>query len=295
MYNPTLANCRFIVMADSRGEDEGKNEKIFINLLDKIVEISPQPNYIFFLGDLVLESRSPKRLKARLEYFREVFKNYYSIEILLPTIGNHDVSSIVEDNTREKIFAKVFSEFRANQFLEGYNRTAYCVDIYNVRLIVLNSFHTGESNQITGRQLEWFKKVSSEPMQRKMVLLHSPAYPTGHHIDSSLDVYPKKRDQFWDIIDKNNVDLVFTGHEHNYSRRLIDKSFSTADFKFERAINQIVTGGAGGPLKGTFKDSQGVIVPPVPVHHYVIVDVYEDKLNVMAVSLAGDVIDQFTV
>ena len=282
-------------MADSRGEDEGKNEKIIKKIMDQVINIYPQPNYIIFPGDLIMGSRKPHRIQEQLEYFKGVFKEYLPIEFFLPTVGNHDVGSGAEDDTKEKIFAKVFSEFKANNFLESYNRTAYYVDIGDTRLIVLNTYHPEESNQISGRQLKWFKKVSSEPKQHKLVFLHSPAYPTGHHLDSSLDEYPEKRDRFWDIIDKNNIDLVLTGHEHNYSRRIIDASFSTANYQFVRAVTQIVTGGAGGPLMDIFEDRQGVIVPPIPVFHYVIVDIYKDNLSVMAVSLEGQIIDQFII
>lgn len=290
-----ILDCRFVVMADSRGEDEGKNEKIIRRIMDQLIKIYPRPSYIVFPGDLVLGSKKAHRVKEQLEYFKQVINEYFPIEIFLPTVGNHDMGSSEKDNPREKIFAKVFSEFKAHRFLEGYNRTAYYVDIHNTRLIVLNSYHPGEYNQISGRQLKWFEKASYGSKQHKIVFLHSPAYPTGHHIDSSLDEYPEKRDRFWNIVDKNNIDLVFTGHEHNYSRRVIDKSFSTANYQFLRAVTQVVTGGAGGPLADTFEDNRGIIVPPIPVHHYVIVDVCRNDLNVTAVSIDGDIIDRFTI
>lgn len=291
----SLPDYRFIVMADSRGKDDGINEDVFRNILGELVDIYPQMDYIIFPGDLVSGSRDLEKLRNQLEKFKNVFSDYYPIDILLPTVGNHEVSSNPEDDSREKVFAEVFSEFKADQFLDGYNRTAYYVDIGNVRLIVLNSYHPNENNQITGEQFEWFKKVSSEDKQHKLVFLHSPAYPTGHHIESALSAFPENRDRFWDIVDKNEVDVVFAGHEHNYSRRLIDESFSTEDYQFINEINQIVTGGAGAPLRENYEDDRGIIVPPTPVYHYVIVDVYGDELKIKAVTLDGDIIDEFVI
>ncbi|WP_346886194.1 metallophosphoesterase family protein [Clostridium sp. UBA4395] len=286
---------RFIVMADSRGKEGGINEEVFRNILEEIIDLYPQPDYIIFPGDLVSGSRKDNKLIGQLQKFKDVFSDYYPIEILLPTVGNHEVSSEPEDDSREKIFAEVFSEFQADEFLEGYNRTAYYVDIGNIRLIVLNSFHPGESNQIKGRQIQWFERVSSEPGMRKLVFVHSPAFPTGHHIESALNRFPEQRDKFWSIVDKNNIDLFFAGHEHNYSRRVIDSSFSTDEYTFERAINQIVTGGAGAPLRDVFEDNIGIVVPPTPVYHYVIVDVYGDNLTITAISLEGHIIDEFNI
>ncbi|MFZ5967780.1 MAG: metallophosphoesterase family protein [Bacillota bacterium] len=290
-----LPDYRFIVMGDSRGKDEGVNEEIFRALLNEIMGLYPEPDYIMFSGDLVSGSRKSKELKAQLKKFKEIFTDYFPIEILLPTVGNHEVGSNPEDDTREKIFAKVYSEFEADEFLKGYNRTAYYVDVGDVRLIALNSYHPGESNQITGRQLEWFRRVVREPKKHKLVFLHAPAYPVGQHIGSSLDAYPEERDRFWDIIDKNHVGLVFAGHEHNYSRRRIDKSFSTEAYQFQGEVDQIVAGGAGAPLRDTFADEQGVIVPPIAAYHYVIVDVYGEDLYVKAVSVDGDIIDEFII
>lgn len=290
-----LPDYRFIVMADSRGKDQGINEEILRNIFEEIVDIYPQPNYIIFPGDLVSGSRKPEKLRAQLQNFKDVFLDYYSIETLLPTVGNHEVSSDAQDDTREKIFAEVFSEFKATEFLEGYNRTAYYVDIGNIRLIVLNSYHPGESNQITDRQFRWFENVSAETQARKLVFVHSPAFPTGHHIESALNKFPWERDRFWNSIDKNGIDLFFAGHEHNYSRRLIDSSFSTEDFIFQREINHIVTGGAGAPLRDAFVDNRGIIIPPTPVYHYVIVDVYGTSIQVAAVALDGNIIDEFTI
>ena len=294
-HNNTLPDYRFVVMADSRGKDDGINEPVFREILNEIVDIYPQPNYIIFPGDLVSGSRRPERLRMQLEKFKDVFTDYFPIETLLPTVGNHEVSSEPVDETRERIFSEVFSEYTADEFLEGYNRTVYYVDIGNVRLIVLNSYHPGESNRITGAQLQWFERVSAVPKQHKLVFLHSPAYPTGHHIGSALNRFPEDRDRFWNVVDKNNVAVVFAGHEHNYSRRIIDSTFNTEEYQFNRAVNQIITGGAGAPLRNAYEDSTGVVVPPTAVYHFVIVDVYGDELRITAVPLEGDIIDKFVV
>jgi 3',5'-cyclic-AMP phosphodiesterase len=295
LWRNPLPDYRFVVMADSRGKDDGINEEILRSILDEIIDMYPQPNYIVFPGDLVSGSRKPNKLRNQLEKFKEVFTDYYPIEKLLPTVGNHEVGSNAEDDTREKIFSKVFSEFKASEFLQGYNRTAYYQDVGNVRLIILNSYHPGESNQITGRQLQWFERISREPKQHKLVFLHSPAFPTGHHIESALNAFPLERDRFWSIVDSNYIDMVFAGHEHNYSRRIIDDSFSTEDYQFKRAVNQVVTGGAGAPLRNVFEDSKGIVIPPTAVYHYVVVDVYGDKLYVHAVALSGEILDKFIV
>ncbi len=294
--NASRERHRFVVFVDTRGSSgEAINEDSLIQILKEIQNLIPQPEYIILPGDLVRGSSKIDKLESQLVLFKELFSSYFPIEMLLPTVGNHEVGSDPEDDQREKVFAEVFSEFKPDEELDGYNRTAYYVDLGNIRFIVLNSYHYGESNKITGRQFEWFKKVAEAPIDHKFVFLHSSPYPTGAHIGSSLDENLELRDRFWEVIDKNNVDIVFAGHEHNYSRRIIDSSFDYGDYHFERSINQIITGSAGAKLNDTYSDSKGVVVPPIPIYHYMVVDVQGKIVNATAFSIDGDVIDEFTL
>ncbi len=285
---------RIVVLADSRGKDDGINEPVLRSLLQQIKELNPPPRYIVFPGDLVSGSKNLQKLRGELKKFKRVFMEYFPIEILLPTVGNHEVGSGSPDDARQRVFSEVFSEYTADNFLRNYNRTVYYVDYLNTRLILLNSYHTGENNRIIGRQLEWFKKaVEDEDIKHKMVFLHSPPYPTGAHMGSSLNIYPEDRDRFWNIIDKSNVAIVFAGHEHNYSRRIINGNFSSENYQFIRSIPQIVTGGAGAPLRDAYHDDRGVIVPPLPVYHFVLVDIEDDRLRITAISEDEEILDDF--
>ena len=95
-----------------------------------------------------------------------------------------------------------------------------------------------ESGKITNSQLSWFDKISSINIKNKIVFVHSPAFPTGAHLGHCLDLYPDCRDAFIDIVEKNHINLIISGHEHNYSRRIIGTS----------NIIQIITGGGGEKL-----------------------------------------------
>ena len=129
-------------------------------------------------------------------------------------------------------------------------------------------------------------KAVSENIKNKIVIVHSPSFPTGAHLGHCLDMYPECRDSFWNIIDKCNVNLVFSSHEHNYSRRLIYN---------KNKIYQVITGGGGEKLKDKYKDKKGVIVSPIAVYHFVIVDIESDCIRVSAISTKGKKLDEFTI
>ncbi|MDP4088911.1 MAG: metallophosphoesterase [Bacillota bacterium] len=284
---------RLVVMSDSQGYDNGINETALRKLLDTVKSLEPQPRYIVFTGDLVTGSKLNTTLQSQLENFKRVFSSYFPAERLLSAAGNHDLGRRAEDDCREIMFSKVFSEHAGDDFLNGYNRTVYYLDIGGTRLILLNSYHYDECNEISGEQLEWFEKVVSKPAHHKIVFVHSPPFPTGAHVNKPLNKYPYEQYNFWSIIDRNDVSLIICGHEHNYSRRLIDEKFNRGCFKFSRGIYQIITGGAGGKLSDSFRDSKNVIVPPKPVNHFVVLDISNIGITVTAISIDGAVIDSF--
>lgn len=286
-------NLRIVVMSDSQGHDDGINETKLRALLEAIKNLDIQPKYIVLTGDFVVGSKIITTLQSQLENFKKVFSYYYPIEMLLPVAGNHDLGRHSEDDCREILFSKVFSEYAGTNFLNGYNRTVYYIDTGNSRLIVLNAFHYNESNEITGEQLDWFKKAAADTNLHKIVFVHSPPFPTGAHVNKPLNKYPYEQYKFWSIIDENDISLVICGHEHNYSRRLIDKRFDRGCFKFSRGIYQIVTGGAGGTLKESFRDTKNVIIPPKPVNHFVVLDISDALIAVTVFSINGEVMDRF--
>lgn len=143
-------------------------------------------------------------------------------------------------DTFEKLFIKCYADLKVTNYLEEYNKTVYYIDFNDYRLIFLNSFHHDEIHKITNNQLKWFENACSENNKRKLVFVHSPAFPTGAHLGHCLDLYPECRDSFWSIVDKYEIKIVFSSHEHNYSRRIISGKSN---------VNQIISGAVAKNLK----------------------------------------------
>jgi 3',5'-cyclic-AMP phosphodiesterase len=168
-----------------------------------------------------------------------------------------------------------------NTYVDGYSKTVFYVDYEDVRLIILNAFHFNEINKIEKRQLSWFKEVASVDIKNKIVFVHSPAFPTGAHYGHCLDLYPQNRDAFWRIVHDCNIDLVFSDHEHNYSRRKIE---------YGKGIYQVITGSSGEKLRDKFKDKKGIVIAPIAK-----VDVLTNGIEVSAISSKGKLLDKFKI
>ena len=285
---------RFVFLADTRGDNNGINQPVLAKLFAQIKALKPQPEYVIVGGDMVTGSLLTSTYSSQMKAFKDCISAYYPIDKILPVFGNHEELSITNDLTHERMFGQFFSEFKPTSALAGYNRTAYYVDLGNVRLITLNSYHKGETSRIINTQLSWLKQVSSSSQNKiDFVFVHSPAYPTGLHLGSSLDIYPAQRDKFWQVINNNNVMTLFCGHEHIYARTVVDSSFSSL---YTRPVNQIIAGAAGALSPNPpFTSKKGVVVPPTAVYHMSIVDVNKTSTQIQTISIDGKIIDNLTI
>lgn len=277
---------RFLIFSDSKGKDNGINKVILEKLLKESCKLIPKPDCIVLGGDNVAGSKIENELICQFDTLRNLINKYYSQTPLIPVIGNHEVNNEPKDDKYEKIFSRIYNDMLPNTYLEDYNKTVFYVDYGDVRLIVLNSFHFNEIHKITKRQLSWFEKTASANIKNKIVFVHSPAFPTGAHYGHCLDLYSEERDAFWNIVENCNIDIVFSGHEHNFSRRKIES---------EKCVYQIITGGSGEKLRDKFKDKKGVVFAPIAKYHFVIVDVIQNGIEVSAISCKGKFLDSFKI
>ena len=258
-------------------------------------KLNPKAELLVICGDSVAGSNKEETLAAQLKNFRSIVEKYHPNKPIIPVVGNHEVNIEPIDDRYERIFSSIYKDLTVDNSLKGYNKTVYYKDFKDTRLIVLNAFHYGETHKISQKQLYWFKEVCSQYKKNKFVFVHSPAFPTGAHYSHCLDLYPKDRDAFWHIIDSCNVDIVFSGHEHNYSRRMVNGSFSESSIRFKRDIYQIISGGGGEKLRNKYTSKEGVLIAPIDIYHFVVVDVENDCIKVSAISSKGKKIDEFKI
>lgn len=286
---------RFLVFGDSKGKDNGINKKVLKSIMMETCKLNLEPQFIVMCGDTVAGSCEENILYNQLKDLRYLIQKYHPGKPLIPVVGNHEVNIGPTDDRYEKIFGRIYSDINVTSKLKNYNNTVYCIDFQDTRILVLNSFHYGAIHCIDETQLNWFEEKASEYKKNKFVFVHSPAFPTGAHFSHCLDLYPNVRDAFWSIVDKCDIDIVFSGHEHNYSRRVIDSSFNSDNNSYHNSIYQIITGGAGEKLRNKFISKKGVLVPPIDVYHFVIVDVEESYIKVSAISSKGKKLDEFII
>jgi hypothetical protein len=219
----------------------------------------------------------------------------------------------------EAIFAKSFVNPTNGALSETENQapmseTVYSVDWANAHFVMLNNVYFLKSSSpavkdepgglggvLPPEELDWLDKnlasARKHGIEHLFVFMHEPAFPNGGHVRDAMwwkgerkDILGM-RDRFWKILCKYRVLAVFCGHEHNYSRTLIDK---TVDTSFDVPIWQIVGGGGGGPFYNREMDVpwKDAVKKFVPLQHFSFVEVKGDSVYLNAITVDGTEIER---
>lgn len=203
---------------------------------------------LVLLGDNVYEDGDPERLDATVfDPFGPVLDQGTD---LLPVLGNHDVYDGNGEGQVEIL---------------GMPGRWYSEEIGSVLFIGLDSNIVGNSEQ-----LSWLGDTLADrdPTQWVIVAMHHPAYSAGWH-GPTWDV----RLNWVPLFEQHDVDLVLAGHDHDYQR-----------MSPMNGVQYIVSGG-GSRIRPT--DEAEFTEYAASVLHYLDITVWEDRLEVTAVSSEG--------
>lgn len=176
-------------------------------------------------------------------------------KLLQPSCGNHEGGYCLDNVLRRAL---------------GNDKKFYAKELGPYTFLALDSYAP------TAEQLEW---LDSLPRGKRYVpFFHYPAYPTmaGHGADAKVlrDFVPRFK--------KLGVKLVLNGHNHGYDRAVVD------------GVQWVTSGGGGAPLYpcGPAKAYTKVCASE---HHYLKCEASASSIRCIAKTLAGKVLDSFTV
>jgi len=264
---PCLADFRFVVMGDSRGNDDGINTEVLEQIMDRVV--SEGAEFIVFVGELITGSKSGHIHRERLLKWKTLIDGY-NIPVYI-AIGNHEIVG----ERSEDIFRSIFKMPENSPF--GLKELVYSFDHKNAHFVILDTNIYKKFHRLGKTQLDWLKKdLASNKKELVFAFGHEPAYPVGSHKGSSLDAFSAERDEAWSVFQENKVDMYFCGHEHLYNRSI------------NQGILQVITGGAGARPNVSSKDGG--------FYHFVIVDVKDNgACEVVVKDNDGVIRDNFVV
>ena len=169
-------------------------------------------------------------------------------------LGNHDRDLEIH-----------FKPFNMN------DRDYYSFDRGNARFAVLNSNHASDP-----AQAKWLDTVFTDAGDRwRICFFHHPLYSSGQHAAESREVI---RPALEPALRRNDVNVVFSGHEHAYER-----------VAPQHGIRYFVSGGGGRNLYDVHPQAFDEVA--VSEHHFMVAEVAGDRLFFEAVTPAQKVLD----
>jgi 3',5'-cyclic AMP phosphodiesterase CpdA len=210
---------------------------------------------LWLLGDNVYPSGDPSRLGAT------VFTPFADVldagTDLLAILGNHDVAG----GRGDEQLAALGMESRWWQRRYG-----------DVLLVGLDSNDTRNDEQRS-----WLERTLRDTDARwKIVGLHHPPYSSGYQGSTRA-----ARDAFAPVFERYGVQLVLSGHDHDYQRSVPIGG-----------VTYIVTG-AGSDTRGTGESD--FTAAAWSTHHFTDIAVFPDRIELRAVDQEQRVFDEVTL
>ena len=158
------------------------------------------------------------------EYQYALFDTYPELlrqVVLWPAFGNHDDNS-ADSATQSGPYYNIFSlpaQGEAGGVISG-TEAYYSFDYGNIHFVCLDS---SDSNRSTdGPMLTWLEQdLAANDKKWLIAYWHHPPYSKGTHDSDREANLIEMRQNALPILEAHGVDLVLTGHSHNYERSFL--------------------------------------------------------------------------
>lgn len=254
----------FVVFGDSG--DGGPNTIRTANLVRNL-----NPDFLIHTGDI----NYPRGEESAFDHrFFVPYKDTLKSKPVYPALGNHDV---LTDKGRPWLDAFYLPE-------NNYQRTEryYSFDYGNAHFV---SLEVVEDDPLSTDQINWLiTDLLNTSQTWKFVYFHVPPYSSSRH-GSAMNV----RKSLSPILEWFQVDIVFSGHDHDYERTLPIKDF----YPDKRGVTYVVTGGAGDGLYPSGRSS--FTAYSESAYHATYVQIDRSVFTLQAIRNDGSIMDTLTI
>ena len=238
-----------------------------------------RPDYVFHLGDAVQQADNLQQWQT--DFFDVLSSAGLSqVSPLVYIPGNHDdlPQTQLDHSASDR-------DTKPQHYLYTDQRAYGAISIGPLRLIKLNSnLDTVEQDQFVKLELESpeFKAASF-----RIVLVHIPPFMefwdpvTWERGEKNWGRFV--RDRYVQLFEQHGVDLVMSGHQHNYERG------------HKNDVTYLIIGGAGGQLEQDRVETWGYFEVVHNLYHYGVMDVYHDTLVWRVFDIEGRPLDELTL
>lgn len=261
---------KFLYFADSQAQTE-REFQLWGDTVNKAVQEHPDAEFMVHAGDMVDKGF----LEEQWNYWFSSAQEHLMNTTLVSAIGNHEVMGTKENGD----FLAHFNQ--PGNGLDSLKGTNFSFDYNHIHFVVLNSEYMLKEQQ------EWLEQdLAVNDKLWTIALFHQGPY--GSIYDTA-----KVRELWAPVLEKHGVDLVLNGHDHIYLRSYLMKNrhISTDG----QGTTYMVAGSTGPKFYAHTERGWHEVVDDEKIQMYASVEVVGDKLHVVAKTISGRVVDEFTL
>ena len=238
-------------------------------------------DFVIHTGDVVYDTDSSDLVNSYTTRFFQPFSPLLHQLPVYTVLGNHDYDAAVRWQGAP-FYDHAFPPYPDPDFSYPETRRAnqyYAFDIGDMQFLMLNS-QTFFGVDGRAEQDAWLAERLADPRYRITIpIFHVAPYSSSIvHPDDGLPV----RYTWNPLFEQADVPLSFSGHFHHYERFMAG------------GITYIVSGGGSSTLY-----AQGALLPESQIYarrtHFVLMEIYENRIELTAISKEGETLDQATV
>ena len=259
------------------GDPQTSLKSEWSRVVRKAYNFVPDCSFMLYGGDII--NRAGRDTEWD-EWFRAGSYIFATVPQVL-TPGNHDYNGLEIDPHWKFQFTQPQSGPKS---VKG---TCFFIDYKNLRLISFDSAIESELEDENGIALQsqkvWLDSVlAANTKEWVVVTTHLPFYSPKESRDN-----PQLRKHFQPILEKYNVDLVLTGHDHSYGRGM------ASDFFDHSSIMYVVS--VSGPKLYEAGDKDWMQKSGSNLQLFQKITIDNNKLIFKAYTADGNLFDQFVL
>jgi hypothetical protein len=276
--NVGAGTIRFIAFGDS-GVGSAEQKQLATRMT------ADRFDFALHTGDVAYETAAPAGPGGYPQlhsWFFDIYSSWLRTRPVFPSIGNHD-----EEANHAAPYRDVFvlPANGASTTFPDHSVRYYSFDYGPAHVVVLDTELAFQDLTRRQAQVQWLEQDLAATRQPwKIAVFHRSPYSAGGEHQSDFDV----RAVFGPMFDRHHVDLVLSGHEHDYERTIPIRE--TAD---GGPTVYVVTGGGGAKLYPAA--TAWWTAASRSAFHYMRGVIESCKLTLEAVGLTGTVFDSTVI